>query len=483
MAFSYGNDKPLSPYIYLQNSSASYIDYQINSGTFSPDFALQQPFRMDDVFSDSLGDEFQEYFKQRWNAFYGDGSISLQGDFSNDFCKIDKFQDLFALNFSAHYVSDHVILANRTVMTNEYKFDPHYPGDLSGSDYWIYGRTNDAYININVKEFDLFVGRMNKNWGPINSPGTLISDNPYTYDNVSFSYTKNRFKFTNIYSRLEDADGFSYSSDDTLIVDEGVSRKYISGHRLDLRLFDNLQVGLTEMAIYGGPNRDFELSYINPMSFYYGIQRNERKGISGLWAFDLFYKPQPKITLYTQILVDDIIVNNVPGQDDRARYPDRLGVVLSARTGDMFLQGLNLNLTYTKIWNQTYQSLRSWENYHYRGLGLGFPQPGIESIGLKAGYWALFPFFIENELIVGRYGSVTIEDMFFLNKEKFPARPVTHNLVNIFTVKYFINKRSKAYFSSEFYQDPNHYLNRMTEQVSFVFRLGFDYLFSVGMDL
>ncbi len=127
------------------------------------------------------------------------------------------------------------------------------------------------------------------------------------------------------------------------------------------------------MAIYGGEDRDFEFAFLNPMNFYYGIQRNDQKQMSGLWNVDVFYKPWKKFTLYTQFLIDDIIVNNDPGVDDRARYPDRFGLTVSARTGDWLLTGLNLNLTYTRVWNRTYQSKFTYENYHFRELGLGFP--------------------------------------------------------------------------------------------------------------
>ena len=80
--------------------------------------------------------------------------------------------------------------------------------------------------------------------------------------------------------------------------------------------------------------------------------------------------------------------------DDRARFPDRLGVMFSTRTGDILLLGLNLDLTYTRIWNRTYQSKFTWENYHYRQLGLGYPCASCEEVKFKFGYWGLFPLYI-----------------------------------------------------------------------------------------
>ncbi|WP_413855640.1 hypothetical protein, partial [Desulfobacula sp.] len=38
-------------------------------------------------------------------------------------------------------------------------------------------------------------------------------------------------------------------------------------------------------------------------------------------------------------------------------------------------------------WNYTYHSRDSWENYHYKGLRLGYPFSSSEEIKLKIGYW------------------------------------------------------------------------------------------------
>ncbi|MCW8929111.1 MAG: hypothetical protein OQL19_02605, partial [Gammaproteobacteria bacterium] len=47
----------------------------------------------------------------------------------------------------------------------------------------------------------------------------------------------------------------------------------------------------------------------------------------------------------------------------------------------------------------TYLSRWTWENYHYRELGLGYPCGSCEEISLKLGYWGFFPLFLQNELI------------------------------------------------------------------------------------
>jgi hypothetical protein len=161
------------------------------------------------------------------------------------------------------------------------------------------------------------------------------------------------------------------------------------------------------------------------MEFYYGLQRNDRALMSGLWAADLFYRPFLKTLIYGQFLLDDIAINNDPGVDDRARYPDRLGVYASLRQADYPLEGIMFDLSYTRIWNSTYQSRSSWENYQYRGSSLGYPTVSSEEIKFQYSYWGQFPHHLSGHLVVGQYGTADVTDMFYLQKEEFPIEPVT----------------------------------------------------------
>ncbi|HDQ00124.1 MAG TPA: hypothetical protein ENN22_13180 [bacterium] len=255
------------------------------------------------------------------------------------------------------------------------------------------------------------------------------------------------------------------------------------GHRLDVRIRPNLQIALTEMATYGGLGRDFEMAFMNPLTFYYPIQRNDKKQMNGFWALDVFYKPFPNWTFYSQFLIDDIIVNNVPGQDDRSRYPDRFGMHLSVRSADLIAVGTNINLTYTRVWNRTYQSKFTWENYHYRGLGLGYPRAGCEEVKVSLSYWGLFPLYFQNKTTFGRYGNVELSDIFPLMKEPFPVPPVQSNWVNHFTLHYFYRPTLKFLFDVKYRQKPEHYTNRLEQDSGFVFVVGCEWLLNLPVNI
>ena len=340
-------------------------------------------------------------------------------------------------------------------------------------------------MNLRFKPVDIFFGRMKRNWGPVNSTSLVLSDHPYTYDHFLFSYTARHLKLSLLFARLEDL--AAYASNDPQHPNDLTyyphARKFLVGHRLGIRFSSRFQIGLTEMATYGGPERDVEFPFFNPMNFYYGIQRNDRKQMDGNWTLDLFFKPHRKLSLYGQFMIDDVIVNNDPGVNDRGRYPDRWAITGSLRSGDLLFNGLNTDVTYVRVWNRTYQSRWTWENYHYRGLGLGYPCAGCEELKLRLGYWGMFPLFIRNEFIYGRYGNIALTDVFPSQKEPFPLPPVIHNIVNRFDLVYFARPELQIKLSIEHFRDARHYLNRLNEGSVYTVMLQIRYLLSGGFKL
>ena len=461
-------------YFPLNNRIYQFIDYEINRGEFLPDFVLQQPISFSQIFVSRNGSQTADYFRMRWEKWLGQpGSKFILN--ASDFLKSDEV--LFnrtRLEGGFFYHSKNFTIGNLTTFDQNYKRDPYFAGDLSESDSWLYGRINEAYVEMNFNRFNFFIGRTQRNWGPIGEYSLILSDNPYSYDHALFQYRANTFRFSMIFARLEDLTAVTYKNPDSLISD---CRKFLVGHRLDLMISRNLQFGFTEMATYGGPGRDFEFSFMNPANFYYPVQRNDQRQMDGFWAVDMFYKPAKKWTLYGQFLIDDIIVNNEPGQNDRAQYPDRFAGTFSLRTADLILPGTNINFTYTRVWNRTYQSKTSWENYHYRGLGLGYPCASCEEIKFEFGYWGKFPFYLHNKMIWGRYGAVGLDDVFLMIKEKFPIAPVTNNFIDQLTVDYFFNPSLNITADFIYRKNPDHYSNRTSDKSNFIFKIGISYLF------
>lgn len=437
------NDLPRQ-FLYLDDWTYDLIDYRVNSGELSPAFVLNQPYRLDEIRSGAGDDRWGQLVGRYVDHFYGgarEARLVLYG--RDNLSLVSKsnlpgrnpvlaapVDDVFLFdnnsgnhyNFAAflHLKLPHFSLVNRTVINSELLDDPLYFGDSSS---WLYGRNNDAYLNVNFSGFDFFLGRMDRNWGTLRSPGLILSNAPYSYDHLQLSYTASKLKFSMLISRLEDMPGQDFESDypDSLFE----ARKFLSAHRLDIALSPRLQFALTEVAIYGGPGRDFEFGYLNPAALFYLVQRNNLQQISGLWAVDLFYKPHAKVNFNVQFLLDDFIVNNVPDQDDRAAHPDRMGISMKISQADLWLPGLQTGLNYTRIGNRTYQSFRTWENFNYHGKGLGYPAASIERLGLDAAWFNAYPAIFKFTASFQRSGEARLTDMFNGEKDdKFPVGTV-----------------------------------------------------------
>ena len=114
-------------------------------------------------------------------------------------------------------------------------------------------------------------------------------------------------------------------------------------------------------------------------------------------------------------------MNNEPGQDDRAQYPDRFGINLKLSEADLIMEGLQTGIEYTRIGNRTYQTFRTWENFHYHEKGLGYPTSSVERVGLSLSYFDLFPALIKLQAFYQRAGAIELTDVFPGEKEKFPV--------------------------------------------------------------
>lgn len=473
-----GQDSAPTQYLHLDDWTYDLIHYWVNSGELELPFVLHQPYSLGNFKANLLETKWSGRVLSYLNESYGKQGYGRLLLYARDHVSLVTKDDLPVragetaapvadvllfdnrsknhYNFVAQFnvTLPHLSLVNRTTINSELLDDPLYFGDTGE---WIYGRLQDAYLNANFGGFDLFLGRTDRNWGIPGSPSLILSNNPYSYDQALISYTHSRFKFSFLVARLEDMRGrnFQGAFPDSLFE----SRRFLSAHRLDLSLSPNLQLALTEAVTYGGPERDFELSLANPMSFFYLVQRNQREQVNGIWALDLFYKPHQHWNLFLQFLLDDIILNNEPGQDDRAAHPDRLGINLRASQADAWLRGLQTGIEYTRIGNRTYQSFRTWENFHYRQKGLGYPTASVERVGLFANYVGAFPAILKLSLAYERAGDVEVTDIFTGDKDAtFPVNTVQKMFRTAFELRYVWSRQTQvtAKFGLESFQSYRH---------------------------
>ncbi|MCK4448701.1 MAG: hypothetical protein KAW56_16665 [Candidatus Marinimicrobia bacterium] len=461
--------------IHLEDWNKYYLEYKIVSSKTLPKYVALQPYEF--RFNISKNIKWESFIQKRIILLYGEpNTINIAMPFQGKI-RTDSNRESWLWSLGLCCRNESVQLYNSTTVNEDYKYDPYFAGDLSVSSYWLFGRVNNAYFNYNSDNFSFFIGRMERNWGTLGDKSLILSNNPYTYDHLYINYKNKRFNLGLIFSQLDEGLFSDYKGNSIY------AKRYLVGHRLDFMISQSFQLGFTEMAVYGGKNRGVDFLFFNPLTFYYPVQRNDRRQMNGLWSMDFFYKPISGLLLNGQFLIDDIIVNNTPGVNDRDLYPDRLGLQIYLKSADNFINGLETSLGYVRIWNRTYQSKYSWENFQYRGLGMGYPCASCEELKVKLAYWNLFPLWFQNEMIIGQYGNVSLSDVFPQNKEEFPVKPVIYNFVNNTKMRFFLNPSLSFFLNVLYFSDNRHYLNRYGYDEKLVFIIGGEYCFSGGFKL
>ena len=226
--------------------------------------------------------------------------------------------------------------------------------------------TEQAYLRYSTKYVNFMVGRDFIRWGPSKN-GTLVLSNitrPLDQFNVSFHF--GIFKYSFLTSQL---DPYPYANVDSIVVP---IRRYISGHRLDVSLIKNrLQIGISEIILYGGPGRNIDFTYLNPFIFYHGAHKNNSDETNVLPTLDIMFYPTKKINIHSSILIDDIQIEKTgPGDLE----PNEIGIIAGLNWSDpLNVLGSNISFEYVRVTNRTYKTPNLWETFIHRNEPLGHP--------------------------------------------------------------------------------------------------------------
>src|SRR2546426_10620214 len=79
------------------------------------------------------------------------------------------------------------------------QFDPDWYGKSQNTAT----RTAEAYVDAQWRLAELFFGLLDRNWGPSDVQGTLLSDSPYGLDHLALSLGPARFQFQAIVTPLD----------------------------------------------------------------------------------------------------------------------------------------------------------------------------------------------------------------------------------------------------------------------------------------
>ena len=318
------------------------------------------------LFVKEIFHELLAEFSQEINVLNNENNILLRGKYEGF---IDNTQGDKQAYRGIYRIGAGFNVGERIFIYSSANFDQY---DYNDPDYMGYkwrgisAYMEQAYVQYRCKNFNVKFGRDFLKWG-VGQSGTLVfSNNSRPLDQLYAEIRLGHLTFSYVIAEL----------DPMKVKDKSNSyftaNRFLSGHRAVISLFANkLQAGVSEIVIYGGENKFFNMVYINPVMFYHGTKKNGAGDNNVLPTIDVLFYPVSRVQIYSSILIDDIQVEKTcPGDLE----PNEIAWLAGGNWADPFgFGGVTLNAEYVRVANRTYKTPNPWETFIFRNDPLGHP--------------------------------------------------------------------------------------------------------------
>ncbi|HEQ99183.1 MAG TPA: hypothetical protein ENO22_07580 [candidate division Zixibacteria bacterium] len=219
----------------------------------------------------------------------------------------------------------------------------------------ITGYFDYALLGWEYHDFRFTFGRTFRAWGPEDNDRLMLSTNSPAFNQFSAEYSRRWLAFQFWAAQL---DPFFDAEGDKL-------NRFFSVHRLAIKPYKRLEIGLSETVLYARENAGWDLSYLIPILPFYWEQYNNRIDDNIYWDIDFTWYPVDGLKLYGEWLIDDF-------QIDFVSEPHQIGFNLGvSELGLLFSQYLQLEFDYTQIRNTVYGQNKFYNVYTHEGVIIG----------------------------------------------------------------------------------------------------------------
>ncbi|MCK4978866.1 MAG: hypothetical protein KAS62_00650, partial [Candidatus Delongbacteria bacterium] len=421
-------------------ASYDFIEYLNTTGVIEIEFTGIKPYRADDIHEKLLKikdiDKRTKNFIQRFEEKY------IQTD--NRFGKVESenttgwFDPYVQLSYTSQESSSIPQYLRKYYITKDYKFDDISQNITDGGlkAYFGYKDFLSLYTNSGVmikhsyeyhmrdefetlvlvpsggeadfssedhtetslllsgEDISFSVGKYPLSMGAGTMHSLTLSDQKAYYENVMFSITSDRIKFTTLtgflladsQTRKETEDPYyiiTNADTTSRAIDYFKREKYLSAHRLEWRALDNLSFGVNEMVISG--DRTLEMGYFLPilplfwMGHYYGDHDNS------LISFDLKYKPFKNFSFFSELLFDDETFTESWTKNYMNKWAISTGFT---NTNFLTISGLTFDFEYARVEPYVYGHKYHINRYMNLDYFIGLPAgPDSETLNYKLKYF------------------------------------------------------------------------------------------------
>lgn len=245
------------------------------------------------------------------------------------------------------------------------------------------GSTNfdftDAYLRADIDWFNIEFGKERFLVGTGYGDRLLLSDNAPTFDAVRIDAHYKLLHFVFIHGSLVQDSLFFQG---TLMDEPAGSNKYLALHRIQLSLFDRLNVGVSEMTIYQRFSPEF--AYLNPINFWKSAEHALGDRDNSFLNFDVELFPAAGYKLYGTWLIDDIDFSKIGTGWWGNEFGWQGGVYAAGLVG---ISDLDADIEYTRLEPYVYSNRTSGDDYTHNSIGLGSHlEPNSDEIMAELNY-------------------------------------------------------------------------------------------------
>src|SRR2546425_1924793 len=278
------------------------------------------------------------------------------------------------------------VAVTHPIVDTRLEFDPDWYGKSQNTAT----RTAEAYVDAQWRLAELFFGLLDRNWGPSDIQGTLLSDSPYGLDHLALSLGPARFQFQAIVTQLDTKTDSTGSP----------VNRYMVQHRLWMRPTRRWSVALWDGAVTSGVGRQLEPWYLNILNLSLIATSTSNTNVNAFVGLDV--ERRGRTTVFGQFMLDDIQVSRKVPADPK---PTSYAFTLRAQgRGRARPAGLGWALFYTQVANLTYRNEDNLQVPLYHLLGTGRNFSDYDQATLKLSVLPRPALLLEPELTVLRQG-------------------------------------------------------------------------------
>jgi hypothetical protein len=256
---------------------------------------------------------------------------------------------------------------------------------------------NVFYLMFSFPYMDFEVGRDYAKWGPLKGGQLGLSSHSPAMDMFRMTFQAGRFKLTGITGMLiEVPEGDEYS-----IKNSPKIKKFLAGSRLEINLGAGVQLGLNQMIIYS--ERDLELGYLIPFSFYKSSEHYYGDRDNGTIGFDLEWNFYPGYKIYGEAFFDDISTTKIGTDFYGNKWAGGAGFFSYCFLG---VNDLSFRAEYTRIEPYVYTHTYDTNRYKHYDSNLGhWMGPNSDLVFLESEYWFSRIFWLTGKYSYLRHGA------------------------------------------------------------------------------